>query len=167
MVINKSLSIFKFSKVSDVSDWKVVNDTVMGGQSNGEFYLDESGYGVFAGIVSLENNGGFSYLRFRLNKMNILDSQKIKIHLKGDGKKYQFRVKSSQYTQESYISNFETTGKWQTVEILLSSLFPTFRGKKLNLPNFDGEYLEELGFLIGNKKNESFCLLLDTIELAN
>ena len=74
---------------------------------------------------------------------------------------------SSQYTQESYISNFETTGKWQTVEILLSSLFPTFRGKKLNLPNFDGEYLEELGFLIGNKKNESFCLLLDTIELAN
>ena len=164
LVIN-SMPIFKFSKTSDVSDWKVINDAVMGGKSNGQFNVDESGNGVFTGSVSLENNGGFSYLRYQLNKKNIFDYKKIKIRLKGDGKKYQFRVKSSKYTQESYISHFETTGEWQTVEIDLSSLYPTFRGKKLDLPNFSGEHIEELGFLIGNKKNESFSLLLDTIEL--
>ena len=161
------MTIFKINKTSDVSDWKVVNDVVMGGKSNGEFFLDESGFGVFTGAVSLENNGGFSYLRYQFNRFNVSAYQKIKIRLKGDGKKYQFRVKSSKYSQESYITNFETTGEWQTIEIIMSNLSPTFRGKKLNLPNYTGEYLEEVGFLIGNKKNESFCLLLDTIELAN
>ena len=42
---------------------------------------------------------------------------------------------------------------------------PRFRGRKLNDPNFPGEQLEEIAFLIGNKKEQSFELLLDHIEL--
>jgi hypothetical protein len=165
VVISNSLPIFNFKTTSDISGWKVVNDVVMGGKSNGIFYLNETGNGVFEGIVSLENNGGFSYLRYQLNKLDVTKFKKIKIRLKGDGKKYQFRVKTSKFSQESYITYFQTSGDWQTVEIELSKLAPFYRGSKLNLPNFSGEYLEELGFLIGNKKFESFHLVLDRISL--
>jgi NADH dehydrogenase [ubiquinone] 1 alpha subcomplex assembly factor 1 len=44
-------------------------------------------------------------------------------------------------------------------------MYPAFRGKKLDLPNFDHNYMEEIAFLIGNKKPEKFRLLIDQIEL--
>jgi len=165
LMMSNSLLIFNFNKTSNISNWKVVNDVVMGGNSNGTFQIDEFGNGEFKGAVSLENNGGFSYLKYSLNQLDISNFKKIKVRLKGDGKKYEFRVKPSKYIQQSYITHFQTTGEWQTVEIELSNLVPFYRGYKLNSPNFSEEYLEELGFLIGNKKNESFHLILDEIIL--
>ena len=60
--------LFDFNIKSDISNWKVVDDVVMGGRSNGNFELNKNGYGVFSGNVSLENNGGFSSLRYRFDK---------------------------------------------------------------------------------------------------
>jgi len=157
--------IFDFNKTSDVSDWRLVNDFVMGGRSTSKFYLNEEGHGVFTGAVSLENNGGFSLLRYQFDKINSEGFKKVSIRLKGDGKEYQFRVKSNKYSQESYKKVFKTTGEWQTIEILLSELEPVFRGRKLNIPNFSSNKLEEIGFLVGNKKNENFNLILDSIIL--
>lgn len=157
--------IFDFNKESDISDWKVVNDAVMGGRSSSKFYLNEEGNGVFIGTVSLENNGGFSSLRHRFNQKKIAGYRKISIRLKGDGKRYQFRAKTNKEDQQAYISYFETTGEWQTVEIMLSVLEPTFRGRKLNMPNFPAGELEEVGFMIGNKVNENFELVIDKIVL--
>ena len=157
--------IIDFNKESDISDWKVVNDAVMGGRSSSKFYLNEEGNGVFIGKVSLENNGGFSSLRHRFNQKKIAGYRKVSIRLKGDGKRYQFRAKTNKENQQAYISYFETTGEWQTVEIMLSALEPTFRGRKLNMPNFPAEELEEVGFMIGNKLNENFELVIDKIVL--
>ncbi len=85
--------------------------------------------------------------------------------MKGDGKEYQFRIKDQNNNYLSYIITFKTSGEWQTVEIKLADLYPSFRGRKLNLPNFENDSFEEIVFLIGNKKNESFRLVLDEIEL--
>jgi NADH dehydrogenase [ubiquinone] 1 alpha subcomplex assembly factor 1 len=164
-IISNSMLIFDFNKTSVVSDWRLVNDVVMGGRSTSEFYLNEEGHGVFTGAVSLENNGGFSFLRYRFDEKNIQGLKKVVIRLKGDGKAYQFRVKSNKYNQESYIKVFKTSGEWQTIEILLSELEPSFRGRKLDIPNFSSNKLEEIGFLIGNKKNESFKLVMASILL--
>ncbi|MDO9275995.1 MAG: CIA30 family protein [Lutibacter sp.] len=165
LIICNSMVIFDFNKQSDISDWKMVNDAVMGGKSGSKFYLNEEGHGIFKGTVSLENNGGFSSLRHRFIRTNIEGYEKVTVHLKGDGKRYQFRTKTNKVDQQAYISYFETTGEWQTVEIILSALEPTFRGRKLNMPNFPVEEFEEVGFLIGNKVNENFELVIDKITL--
>jgi NADH dehydrogenase [ubiquinone] 1 alpha subcomplex assembly factor 1 len=164
-LINKRMVIFDFNKESDISNWEIVNDAVMGGQSSSNFFLNEEGHGVFKGLVSLENNGGFSSLRIRFKQKNIKGYKKILIHLKGDGKRYQFRAKTKKDDQQAYIHYFETTGEWQTIEMILIALEPTFRGRKLTMPNFPAEELEEVGFLIGNKVNEHFELLIDKIIL--
>ncbi len=164
-VIGSNMVIFDFNKESDISDWKIVNDVVMGGQSRSKFYLNDEGLGVFKGTVSLENNGGFSSVRFRFNQKNIEGYKKVKLRLKGDGKRYQFRAKTNKEDQQAYISYFETSEEWQTIEILLSDLSPTFRGRKLNMPNFPAEELEEVAFMIGNKVNENFELVIDKIVL--
>jgi NADH dehydrogenase [ubiquinone] 1 alpha subcomplex assembly factor 1 len=85
--------------------------------------------------------------------------------VKGDGKNYQFRVKGKSRDYYSYITSFETSGEWEEIDIKLKDLYPSFRGRKLDQPNYSGESLEEVTFLIANYKNESFELLIDKIEL--
>lgn len=165
LVISSNMVIFDFNKESDISDWKIVNDAVMGGRSSSKFYLNEAGHGVLTGAVSLENNGGFSSVRFRFKQKNIKGYEKVILRLKGDGKRYQFRAKTKKEDQQAYISYFETTEEWQTIEIMLSELSPTFRGRKLNMPNYPAEELEEVAFMIGNKVNENFQLVIDKITL--
>jgi NADH dehydrogenase [ubiquinone] 1 alpha subcomplex assembly factor 1 len=164
MIMN-SLTIFDFNTQSDIQDWLVTDDVVMGGISSGSFMLTDEGYGVFSGSVSLENNGGFSSVRYRFDKTTLKAYSKIIIKLRGDGKSYQFRMKSNSADSYSYISTFSTSGEWQEIEIPLKDMYPSFRGRKLDQPNFSNDYIEEIGFLIGNKKAEKFKLMIDKIEL--
>lgn len=160
-----SMIIFDFNTQSDIQDWLVTDDVVMGGVSSGTFKLTDEGFGVFSGNVSLENNGGFSSVRYRFEKIKVKKYSKITIKLRGDGKSYQFRMKSNSADSYSYISTFSTSGEWQEIEIPIMDMYPWFRGKKLDQPNFSHDYIEEIGFLIGNKKAEKFKLLIDKIEL--
>lgn len=157
--------IFEFSKKADLSNWRIVNDGVMGGLSEGNFKLTEDGKGLFYGFVSLENNGGFTSLRFQPEPISFENKSKVLITLKGDGKDYQFRIKEGKNDYASYISTFSTSGKWQTVEISLNDLYPSWRGRKLQQPNYAGNRIEEITFLIANKVEESFKLEIEKIEL--
>ncbi|WP_372769937.1 CIA30 family protein [Lutibacter sp.] len=157
--------IFDFNKSSDVQDWIVVDDVVMGGESSGTFKLNDDGFGVFEGSISLDNNGGFSSVRYRFQKTMIKECTTIIVKLRGDGKKYQFRIKSNSGDYYSYIAPFLTSGDWQEIEIPLKDMYPSFRGRRLDQPNFSKDYIEEITFLIGNKKKENFKLLIDKIVL--
>lgn len=157
--------LFDFKSDSDISNWRVVDDVVMGGQSNGNFFINNEGHGVFQGKVSLDNNGGFSSVQYRLNAIHVKEKKRIIIRIKGDGKRYQIRIKSNRFDNHSYIYYFETSGDWQNIEIPLTEMYPSFRGMRLKMENFPGEKMEELSFLIANKKAESFKLLIDIIEL--
>ncbi len=164
-IIMSSLIIFDFNKDSNLSNWNVVDDGVMGGLSQGNFEINKEGNAVFEGTVSLENNGGFSSVRHRFDTQKVKGFTKVLIRLKGDEKKYQFRVKTNSYDRYSYIARFTTTGNWQTIEISLSEMYPAFRGRNLDLPNYPTETMQEIAFLIGNKKAEQFRLEIDKIEL--
>lgn len=157
--------IFDFNKKSNLQDWVIVDDIVMGGESSGSFKINADGFGVFEGSISLDNNGGFSSVRYRFQKIVLDKYSQIVIKLKGDGKKYQFRIKSNSGDYYSYITPFLTSGEWQEIKIPLKEMYPSFRGRRLDQPNFSNDYIEEVTFLVGNKKNENFKLLLDKIEL--
>jgi len=166
-ILVQSQLIFDFNHTAPVNDWTVVDDVVMGGRSTGQFKIDSEGHGVYSGNVSLENNGGFSSLRYQFEKIRTHENSKIVIRLKGDGKQYQFRVKSNRNTYYSYTTTFKTSGDWENIIIDLKDMYPSFRGRTLNMPHFNENSIEELVFLIGNKKNESFELVLDRIDIIH
>lgn len=158
-------SIFNFSKNSKLDNWRIINDVVMGGASNSSFELNNEGHAEFKGTVSTENNGGFASVRYRFNEKDITGKTTITIRLKGDSKSYQFRLKSKSNTYYSYITTFSTSNSWETIKIKLKDLEASFRGNKLNKTNFNKSSIEEIAFLIGNNKNESFKLIIDKIDI--
>jgi hypothetical protein len=157
--------LFDFNAQSELRNWVIVNDVVMGGRSTGSFTLTPEGHGLFKGLISLENNGGFSSVRYRFDAKPVGEFTKVKLRVKGDGKFYQFRLRSSAGDSHAYVATFKTTSAWSTVEIPFATMYPSFRGQKLELPNYPGQSMEELAFLIANKTAETFALEIDRIVL--
>ncbi|MEM9545148.1 MAG: CIA30 family protein [Bacteroidota bacterium] len=164
IIQDEGMTVFDFNAQSVLRNWAIVDDVVMGGRSNGQFQLDSDGHGWFHGYVSTENYGGFSSVRFNSGTLEINAFQTAEIRLKGDGKFYQFRCKTKRYDPHSYIYDFQTTGEWETIEIPLHEMKPRFRGRQLNMPDYPANFVEEIAFLIGNKKNEEFSLQIDYIK---
>ena len=151
--------------IKSFTNWDSVDDVVMGGKSNGTFSINEAGFGVFSGKVSLENNGGFSMVKYHFESKNVDGFTKFCLKVKGDGKSYQFRVKTSVCDIHSYVASFKTSLDWCIIEIPFSSMYPAFRGKTLEMPNYPGEKMAQIAFLIGNNKEETFKLEIDSIYL--
>jgi hypothetical protein len=137
----------------------------MGGVSNSSLKISSEGNGLFSGNVSLDNNGGFASMQ--LNKsVELTDNLKFIIfRVKGDGKNYEFRLKSDLYQSHSYVKQFKTTGDWEVIKLPLNEFYPQFRGRTLNIPNFSFNTIEQISFLIANKQEEDFKLLIDWIRL--
>jgi hypothetical protein len=166
MLLTSPFTIYDFNSKNKTRDWRVINDGVMGGLSSSSISLDDKGNGVFKGHVSLKNNGGFASLRHQSKTININNYSSFTIRIKGDGKNYQFRVKSHLDEYYSYKYVFKTSNNWETIEIPFNKLEATFRGRQLDMPHFPNKDLEEVGFLISNKKEEDFKLEIDFIELT-
>lgn len=147
------------------NDWNIINDGVMGGKSKGNFFLKENNIAKFSGFVSLENNGGFTMVSNNKIDWDVDPSQNIQIRLKGDGNNYQFRIRADVGTYYSYVHEFATSGEWEVIEIPLSGMYTSWRGMRQDIPDFDQNKIEEIAFLIGNKKAQEFILLIESIEI--
>jgi hypothetical protein len=90
---------------------------------------------------------------------------KVKLRVKGNGTRYQFRTKTSDYDRYSYVTYFDTTGDWQEITLELKTMKPQFRGRLLDLPDYPAEMLSEIAILIGNKEEQDFQLEFDWIRL--
>ncbi|MBJ7882834.1 CIA30 family protein [Gelidibacter salicanalis] len=145
--------------------WHVVNDGVMGGLSKSKIALTDGGNGLFEGTITTENNGGFASVKHSFFQKEVSQFNMVKLRIKGDGKSYQFRIKSYEAQQYSYVQEFKTSGEWQTITLYFDQFYASYRGNTLGRPNYDGKLIEEVTFLIGNKRNESFALEIERIWL--
>ena len=157
--------IYAFTAQSKVNEWRIVNDDVMGGISESSIACTAAGHGLFSGHVSMENNGGFASIQLN-TRIKLAKEQKfIVLRIKGDGKAYEFRMKSEISQYESYVHSFATSGEWQTIKLPISEFYPQFRGRRLNSPNFNFNTIQQVSFLIANKQEEDFKLWIDRIDI--
>lgn len=160
--------IFSFNNPGEAGQATVVNDDVMGGISNSRWMLTPKGTGVFSGVVSLENNGGFASLRLHPNKHKLTGYTGLEIRLKGDGKKYQFTLKQGrQLDGIMYQKTLSTkAGRWQVVRIAFDQFLPTYRGRRLlNMPPFNLANAGSIGVLIADNQAGPFRLELDWVKV--
>lgn len=159
--------LYNFEVNQDLKEWFIVNDGVMGGSSQSSIHLDKDGNAVFSGQISLENNGGFASVRYETSQKDVQDYPYVNLRVKGKPSTYQFRVKKSKAEEaHSYVQTFDVTSEWKTVRLKLSTFYPVYRGRNLNLPNFDADVIQEIAILIGNKTEEEFQIEIDKMYLS-
>lgn len=159
--------LFDFQQSDEVKKWLVVNDGVMGGLSQSEIILTGNNTAVFQGTVSLENNGGFTSTRTIPQLYNLAGYDGIILRLRGDGKKYQFRLRmDDRFDGISYRYHFKTnTDKWIIIRIPFSECDPVFRGRLLDgVEPLSANRIQQIGFLISDRQSGSFKLEIDYIK---
>jgi len=159
--------VFDFQKSDTLNDWRTVNDGVMGGLSLGEFVIGDSNTAVFQGTVSLENNGGFSSTRTSPRLFNVAGFDGMLLRLKGDGKRYQFRLRvDERFDGIAYRYPFKTDdNKWIIIRVPFGECVPVFRGRVLNdVAPISPARIQQIGFLISDKQAGSFRLEIDWIK---
>lgn len=165
MYQDKSTILYDSKDQNNKRKWFVVDDGVMGGLSQGAIKLNDAENLDYSGTVRTENNGGFSSIRCSFNTVDASKFNFIVLKVKGDGKNYQFRIKDDKFNRYSYITIFKTSVEWETIKIKLTDFYPSFRGNRLNRPNYNGKQMEEIAILIGNKTKESFLIEIEKIFL--
>ena len=159
--------IFDFKNADVIEYWRIVNDGVMGGLSKSEIVYSDSNTAIFKGIVSLENNGGFASTRTIPRSYELDGHNGILLRVKGDGKKYQFRLRTNdRFDGVSYRYQFATElNTWMIIDIPFPECIPVFRGRILeDVEPIVPEKIQQIGFLISDKQAGIFQLEIDWIK---
>lgn len=163
----KAKIMYNFDSSKEIQRWRIVNDGVMGGLSKSQILLGDKNTAIFSGTVSLENNGGFASTRTIPRSYSLDGYEGILLRVKGDGKNYQFRLRTDdRFDGISYRHEFTTDdGNWVTIAIPFEEFAPTFRGRILDgVKPVDPGKVQQVGFLIANKQAEKFNLEIDWIK---
>ena len=166
MARSEEIVIFDFEKDSAKTAWRVVNDGVMGGLSESDFQTSQ-GHGIFSGIVSLDNNGGFASVRSSIKPTEIEGCNNIFMRILGDGKRYKFTIRTNgNFDGVNYQQSFSTVkGEWKLIKLPLNKFTPTYHGRVLaNKPELTAEKIASLGFMISDKQAGPFKLKIDWIQ---
>lgn len=150
---------------SQYKPWKVINDGVMGGLSKGHVELQAKAL-RFYGLISTDNNGGFTSVYSAPIKLS-KSIEAISITIKGDGNRYQLRVRSNVMGRELvYKVDFLTkTKQTETYRFLFSDFKASFRGSLVvDAPDLKANTVTQVGFLIAPKQKKIFLLSVDKIE---
>lgn len=159
--------LFDFKKPADADGWVIINDGVMGGLSQSSMTVTEEGIAVFQGTVSLRNYGGFASTRTRPRTLGLDNFSGILVRVRGDGRNYQFRIRTSgRFDGVAYGYEFATVkGEWLTVRVPFADCVPTFRGRVLSgVDPVQPELIQQVGFMIADKKEGPFRLEIDWIK---
>ncbi len=159
--------LFDFSEPGKADSWTVVNDTVMGGRSEGKVQLTESKTMVFSGRLSLENNGGFASVRTPAPQLALRQSDALVLKVRGDGRRYALNLYvPGRGVAFSYRAEFQTPAEtWALVEIPLSQLVATSFGRELENTPLDAASVNGLGILLGDKQAGPFELEVAWIKV--
>ena len=149
-------------------EWRIVNDTVMGGVSSSRFEVKEN-VGVFSGSLSLENNGGFASMRTVPQDLNLSDQvKKFIVRVKGDGRTYKLTVRRhGSYDGVNYQLKFGTVaGEWVEVDLPLAKFKPSWRGRPVNDPELVAPDVRSIGVMLADKKPGTFRVEIDWIKVS-
>lgn len=147
--------------------WFAVNDGVMGGMSHSMFRI-EAGAGCFIGELSLDNGGGFASIRRDPDhvEQSLTKSNGVTLRVRGDGRAYQLRLKSTALDDASaYRVTFTPAqGLWETLDFPWQAFEAVRRGTLLDdAPPLSPTSIHQLGFLIADRTAGPFRLDIASI----
>lgn len=160
--------VFDFGENKDFGRWSIINDGVMGGLSQSKAILEGDAV-LFAGNVSLKNNGGFVSLRSAMGNYDLSAYTHCEIRFKSD-KDRMFELlieKETPFYLPKFRAKFASKTKdWETFTIPLKELEVSRMGNTLQ-QGIDPKILtgiQRIGFILADKQEGSFQLWIDYVK---
>ena len=160
--------VFEFLTDAGTDEWRVINDTVMGGVSNGQLAWTD-GVLAFTGELSLANNGGFVSIRSpEIDPVVAVEwaaRSGIRAEIEGDGRTWTIEVRTDG-DAGGWVSTFPTPSAGRaTVDLPWTSFEPVtrFLEPRQATEPLDPSDVETLGFFLVDGIEGSYRLGLHSI----
>ena len=154
----------------DAKDWRVVNDSVMGGVSTSQIVDHDVQGVVFRGDLSLENNGGFTSTRLEIVGEDWSEFDAVKVVLNGDGRDYLLTVRTrDRRMRRIYYRYPVSTVAGQSISIVAP--FEEFKAFAFGTPVPEAPSLRtqltrlgSVGIMLADKNPGPFSLHVEALE---
>lgn len=156
-----------FDTPAATQQWQAINDGVMGGVSVSRLRFDPTGFAIFEGEVSLENNGGFASVRAPVVDLGCADTVAYVLTVCGDGRTYKLNLRTDTgFDGVTYQAAFTPApGRWTQAVLPLGAFEPRFRGRPVpGAPPLRPEAVKQMGLLISDSQAGAFRLMLKSID---
>ena len=157
-----TMTLFDFD--GDGPAWRVENDGVMGGRSQGFADVD-GGVLRFTGEV-VTQGGGFTSVRARRD-LDLSAYDGVELRVRGGGRTFELDVDDGtrhRGREVNRVGTFPTTGEWQTVRVPLDGLETTAHGEPVSVDPLDRAAVVSLGIYIADGIDGPFQLEVDWIR---
>jgi hypothetical protein len=153
----------------DTGQWFVVNDGVMGGRSEGGGFIADSLLRFEGSVVTA--GGGFTSARLRLEGGELVDTTRIEMRVRPDGRTYgltlddaaEFRGRLVSHRADLDIGPADSDG-WAIATVDYDQLVPSVFGLLVDAPPFDPATAREFGIIIADGIDGDFVLDIDWID---
>ena len=107
-------------RTTGTTDWRPLNDGVMGGRSTGTVAYGDSAM-LWQGATSLENNGGFASLRAPWGHLNLTQAREVVLTCRGTGGPFKLTMETSERWWMPYAyASFSPSEEWDEVVLDVS-----------------------------------------------
>ena len=156
----------------DTGQWFVVNDGVMGGRSEGGGFIDDSVLRFEGSVVTA--GGGFTSARLLLEGDELVDSSRIEMRVRPDGRTYgvtledaaEYRGRLVSHRADFEIGPVDNDG-WAIASVDYDQLVPSVFGVLVDAPPFDPSTAREFGIIIADGIDGDFVLDIDWIDACS
>lgn len=147
--------------------WRAVNDTVMGGVSQGTVNVRE--HVRFEGVLSLEQNGGFASIRAPTPPGALVDATALRVVVNGDGRTYELTLRRADVPLRAGSYRVAMPTEQGETELLLplSDFRPTSFGRPVTgAPALDTalDQVNSIGIMLADKQPGPFAL--EVLEIS-
>lgn len=163
-------ALYRFDTPAAVAPWQAIDDRVMGGVSASHMRFDPAGHGVFAGAVSLDNNGGFASVRAPAEAPGAAaDARACLLEVRGDGRRYKFNIRTDgDFDGLTHQAAFQPpAGEWTVVRLPLDGFVGTWRGRPATAEPPTAAQIRQIGLLIADRQAGPFQLDVRVIALGD
>jgi NADH dehydrogenase [ubiquinone] 1 alpha subcomplex assembly factor 1 len=152
-----------------VSNWRSVNDGVMGGLSSGGPRF-EGTHMVFAGVINTDG-GGFSSIRAQVAPGAFAGMDGVKFRVKSDGRVYKatFRTDARKGWREVSFQAPLPVGSerdWVDVTVPFNDLKPSVFGRPVRGAKFDPSKVQSIGIILADGQDGPFRLQVESMEVC-
>ena len=148
------------------TDWRAVNDGVMGGRSSGGPSFDD-GRMVFEGVINT-NGGGFSSVRAPVQRGALSAANGFKFRVKSDGRAYKLTMRTDArkgWREVSFQAGIPKTpiGEWAEVMVPFDALEASVFGRQVRAI-FDRDTVQTIGIILADGIDGPFRLEVEWIK---
>ncbi len=167
MAADEDRVLFEFGDPEAAQRWQAVNDSVMGGVSEGQFQISNQTMEFF-GTLSLENAGGFTSVRSRPTKLGLGKGDTLVARVRSDGREYTLNLYVPRpRTAFSYRWTLKTQkNEWVEIRAPLKEFVATSFGRVVPNEPLNPAEVNAIGFLLSDKQAGPFKLEIEWIRVA-